>query len=212
VIAAQHFNPSIAKQIWLVDNYIVHREEFKDDQEGVVFTDMFVQVPTRDFHLLIVPDNCQFTIPPHVERQQELILDRVGRIVSTLPHTPYKAIGLNFIWHLTPPRGTIAEASRKLFFSPNNLLHRLFDAPDARFGCYSSKESLGFRLKLDVKPMAVLSAENGKEKEAIQYAFNYHCDLTGSRNAVEEITSILGRWNEARDEAEEIVKTTVGDL
>ena len=44
VVAAQHFNPSITGQHWLIEHNILTPEE---SQVGSVFTDMFVQVPTR---------------------------------------------------------------------------------------------------------------------------------------------------------------------
>jgi hypothetical protein len=208
VIAAHHFNPSVTNQIWLVDNGIVLREEF---ETGAVFTDMFVQVPTKNFHLLIVPDNCQFAPAPHVEKQQELIGERVGKLVSILPHTPFRAIGLNFVWHLIPENASIEVVSRHLFGVPGSPLHGLFDADNARFGGYLSKDSLGCRLRLDVKPIMVQTPD-GQQVYLIQFAFNYHHDVAERPNAVAEIQQLLEQWNAAREESFRIVTTASGGL
>lgn len=206
VVAAHHFNPSVATQLWLVDNNIVLREEFVG---GAVFTDMFVQVPTRDFHLLIVPDNCQFTLLSHVQRQQELAVERVGRLVTILPHTPYKGVGINFVWHLVPENNTIDEVCRRLFYDAGNPLHRLFDVNGARFGCYLSKDSLGCRLKLNVQPV-MIALPDKPQQHLIQFVFNYHLDLAGRENPVAEIGPMLNRWNEAHAESSHIVDVVTG--
>jgi hypothetical protein len=208
VVAARHFNPSVTSQIWLIDNGIILREEFKSGS-GAVFTDMFVQVPTDKFHLLIVPDNCQFTPAPNVERQQELISKRVGRLVEILPHTPYQAVGLNFWWHLVPENDTVDAVCRRLFFFAESPLHRLFDVDNARFGSYLSKDSLGGRLKVNVQPV-MIPMPDGQVSHLIQFAFNYHFDVAGRQNPVAEIQQTLNRWNEAREESAHIVETTTG--
>ncbi len=207
VVAAHHFNPSVTSQVWLIDNEIVLRDEFTAG--GAVYTDMFVQVPTRDFHLLIIPDNCQFTPAHHVERPQELIVNRVGRLVEILPHTPYKGVGVNFMWHFTPENDTVNAVCRQLFYHAESPLHRLFDVNDARFGCYLSRDSLGFRLKLNVQPV-MIAMPDGQQSHLIQFAFNYNFDLAGRENSVAEIQQALNRWNEAREESSQIVNTAIG--
>ena len=170
---------------------------------------MFVQVPTPDFHLLIVPDHCQFTLSLRVERQQELIVERVGRLVTILPHTPYKGAGVNFIWHLALENDTVNALGRRLFYRAESPLHQMFDVNDARFGGHLSKDSLGFRLKLDVQPVTIATPD-GQQSHLIQFAFNYHVDLADRKDPVAEIQRVLNPWNEARDESSHIVDAAIG--
>ena len=75
VVVAEHFNPSVTGQYWLVKNKIVSPEELRWGQCSPTCN---IQVPTRDFHLLVTPDNCQFGFPTPVtdemlEKQQALL-------------------------------------------------------------------------------------------------------------------------------------------
>jgi hypothetical protein len=131
VVLAHHFNPTITDQLWLSKNGIVTDGEMIPP---FVFSDMVTHVQTSDFHLLIVPDKCQFTPAPSAKAPQETILARVGALVKMLPHTPYKALGMNFVWHWIPDGVTSEQATRALFFVSERPLHKSFDVPGARFG------------------------------------------------------------------------------
>lgn len=208
VVVAHHFNPTITDQIWLDKNKIIPA----DEAEGpFLYSDTAVHALTRQFQMMIVPDKCQITLAPTAENAQELLVDRVGRLVSTLPHTPYIAFGMNFIWHYVPPLGEASRISRELFFVPSGRLHRSFDTEDARFGGYLSKNSLGCRLKVDVKPVLAESADN-PEVDMILCTFNYHRDLAKEENPVGTILELLGRWNEASQEVKQIAEATFEEI
>lgn len=202
VVLAQHFNPSVVGQYWLVKNNIVSPDEI---QVGAVFTDMFVQVPTRDFNLLITPENCQIAVSTHVaaEKQQGLVIDHLGKIVELLPHTPYTAVGVNFVWHFFPDDG-IEVACRRFFFSKGVALHQLFDASDARFGGYLSKNWKSFRLRLDARPI-IMSLPDGQQRELIQLAFNYHRGVLGLPQPWQDVLDTLKEWDAARENSLSIV-------
>lgn len=200
VIVAHHFNPTITDQIWLVENHVVQRDEFEG---GCLFTDVLVQVPTRNFHFFVVPEKCQFTPAVEVERQQDLISERLGALVRTLPHTPYQALGFNFVWHLTPENMSIERLSRHLFFM-DSPLHEWFNVENARFGTYLSKESLEFRLKLDVKP--IFAEIGGQRLDTIQFSFNYNRDFADDEDPVEAIIQSLNRWNDTREESSRVMQ------
>ncbi len=196
VVTAQQFNPSVTGQHWLITNGIILEDEM---QVGAVFTDVVVQVPTRDFHLLVTPESCQFTFAPHVneERQQALIRERLSQLVSLLPHTPYTAVGLNFTWHFFPEGLTIGEACRQLFFAEGKPLHRCFDIENARFGSYMSMDWNGFRLRLNAMPI-LRTLPDGHSNEVIQLAFNYHQPVAGRPNPSDDISRAIGSWTTAR--------------
>lgn len=200
VIVARQFNPTIIGQLWLVRNGVVDEHEFRP---GCVYTDMAVQVMTEKFDLTVVPQQFQFTPKVPLERQRELVVEKVGRITRTLPHTPFRGLGLNFNWQFTPEGESIAEACRRLFFKPDCPLHESVDFPDARFGGYMSRDVLDVRMQLDVKPVTVGPA--GQQTERIQFSFNFHKDLDAERPVVDTIDETLQQWDGARELAFELV-------
>jgi len=205
VITARQFNPSVMSQLWLVRQGLIAEDQMLPN---FVFTDLFVQVRTEKFALLVVPEQFQFF--PQVEKseEQELIQQKVGRIVRNLPHTPFKAVGLNFTWHVTPQSEEVAmpQLSRRLFFQNKNPLYEFFNEENAMFGAYLSKDFRECRLKLDIKPQ--LSIET--PVQILQLAFNFHVDLRQNEELVTQIETILSRWNDASTEAERIVQALRG--
>jgi hypothetical protein len=130
-----------------------------------------------------------------------LIIDKLGKIVQKLPHTPYRALGLNFIWHLTPADKSIARLTRGLFFNADRALDRHFAVENAHYGGYLSKDVGNFRLKLDIKPIQVPVGDATEGR--VQFAFNFHSDL--KEDAARQIEERLLHWDEVRQEAERIL-------
>lgn len=204
IVAARQFNPTVFSQLWLVRNGLLAEEEFGS---GYIFSESFVQAATPRFLLLVVPSQLQFTPSELGEGQQELILEKVGRIVERLPHTPYVAVGLNFVWHMHDEDSTIERLSRELFFKGESELYRRFDAEDARFGAYLSRDVLGCRMKLDIKPVS-LEESSLQEMQRLQFAFNFHRDLSNAAgDPVGLIHRMLERWDEAKAESMQIVES-----
>jgi hypothetical protein len=197
VVVAQNFNPSVTSQLWLVRNGVVAEGDFLP---GCIFTDLLVQVRTRRFSLLFTPEQFQFVPALSEENPHALMQETIGRIIETLPHTPYRALGLNFTWHLTPDGGDVAALSRRLFFITGRPLFRDFDAPDASFGSYLSRDLLGFRLKLDVKPVSVPPPAT-EPAQRLQLLYNFHADLPEGEQAVARLQQHFRRWGEAAEVA-----------
>lgn len=200
VIVANQFNPSILNQGWLMRHKILDDDNL---EQGSVFLDMVVQVRNRSFFLLALPEQIQFVPAPatSAEDEQQLIVEKLGKIVQKLPETPYKGLGLNFSWHLVPADGDTNRATRELFFSPGRPIYAAFDTVDARFGAYLSKEYAGFRLKLDIKPIVV--QEGNIIQHRVHFGFNFHFDL--GDDAAAQVVERLGHWNDVRHEAERII-------
>ena len=119
VVVAQQFNPSVVSQVWLVKNGLATEEDFR---HGYVFTDSVVQLQAAEFNLTLVQEQLQFVPKADNDKEQKLIVSKVGTIVSKLPHTPYRAIGLNFYWHLTPDLESVRDRTRKLFYRTDSPL------------------------------------------------------------------------------------------
>jgi hypothetical protein len=202
VIVAQQFNPSIITQLWLVKNQILSEDDFR---EGCISSPTVSQINSREFSLLTLLDRLQFIPNDAAGENGNLVITKLGSIVARLPHTPYSGIGLNFTWHLDPEEKGVREFTKSTFYRETPLF-REFDAEDARYGGYLGKNALGCRLKLDIKPITISAPIS---KEYLQFAFNFHLDLT-RENRVEEILSLLNRWDEAKHLSSRIVKTVQG--
>jgi len=201
VIVAKQFNPSITRDHWLIENGILRPEEFRN---GCVFTDVMVQVRSDRFNLFIAPEQLQFTpLVPPVD-QQELVEEKIGAIVQTLPHTPYTALGLNFHCRIIPENDTTEHLSRELFFIGGSPIFDEFNTDDAVFGSYLSKNFMDFRLKLDIKPVYVTDEESASSSMIMQFGFNFHLDIP-RENSVEIIQNALQSWSVVREESLRIV-------
>lgn len=199
VVTARQFNPSILSQMWLVRHEIIAQD---CSTEGCLFSDAVVLVNTKQFNLLVLPPQLQFTVASGESNESAVIAKVVGGIVRNLPETPYHAVGLNFQWFLWSEERSINEITRELFFDFARPIHRRFDSSDALYGGYFSKDILGCRLKLDVKPTTV--EKDGEKLDRLLFAFNYHLNLSGE-GAATTIDKHLVQWNAARHEAEQIV-------
>jgi hypothetical protein len=151
--------------------------------------------------MLVVPEQLQFVPVGEPEGHQDLVVNKLGTIVRTLPHTPYRAIGLNFSWHLIPECGDVRTTTRSLFFREDRAIYEHFRDDNANYGAYLSKDFAGFRLRLDIKP--ILVPVDGGQENRIQFAFNFQRD-TGDGGAG-QIEECLRHWDETRCETERII-------
>jgi hypothetical protein len=206
VITAEQFNPTIVSQIWLAKTGLVKEDEFA---QGCIFADTVAQVRAREFELLVIPDRAQFVPTVEIERRQQVICEKLGLLVTRLPETPYRAMGFNLIWHVTPDQSSVEDFCRRLFLVPGSPVHRLFDVDDARFGSYLSKDSLGFRLKLTALP-AVIETPAQERMLIVVFSFNYHFDVPEQSDRASSIVKMLGHWNDAVAESSQIVQAAQG--
>ena len=206
VIVAQHFNPSVVGQLWLVKNELVAESDFRP---GCVFTDFMVQVQSRQFALMLTMEQCQFSPQTAPEEEQDLAIEKLGKFVRVLPHTPFQAIGVNFQWQLAGPNDAIVGVGRRAFFVEGSPLHQAFDCANARFGGYLSKDALGCRLKLHVHPSHQDAPDGGRE-EMLNLAFNYHLDVAKQEDPARLIEQMLGNWNEAKKQSFDITALLAG--
>jgi hypothetical protein len=200
VIVARQFNPSIISQYWLIKNDIFAEEEI---QPGSIFSPVVAHVHSKDCQLLVLPEQLQFMYQ-FDQSIQNLLISKLGKIVQALPHTPFVAVGLNFLWQVYDENDASNEAlGRKLFFHTDSPLYAFFDSADARFGAYLSRDILGCRLKLNIKPITISS--NQEKSCRLNFAFNFHLQLTDD-DKVESILKIFQKWDEAREIAVSLMR------
>ncbi len=204
VIIAMQFNPSIISQYWLIKNGIFTEEEIQPDS---VFTPVVANVISKGFQVLVVPQQLQFMSKLADQSGQELLISKLGKIVRALPHTPFVAVGLNFSWQVyDEDDASNAVLGRKLFFRDDGPLYKFFDVNDAHFGSYMSRNILGCRLKLDIKPVTVPCP--GGVTNRLNFGFNFHLDLTEDDKA-ESILNLFQKWDKAKETAISLMKQIV---
>jgi hypothetical protein len=201
VIIAKDFNPSIFKPLWLMKNGIFREEEL---QGNIVIAPITVQVPTKNFQFVVLPDRLQMLIHRHYPDVESDITRVVGGTVKTLPHTPYTAMGLNFTYIIAPEAEDAFDAwNRNLFASP--LSNKILSSKEtnARFGSYISFNVLETRLKIDIKPVkAVGNLETlckswHTGQDLVRVNFNFHIDVLNTDSPVDSVLKNLGKWTEA---------------
>ncbi len=196
VVIASNFNPSILDKFWLIKQGIIAEDEFKD---GSLYTPQVVQVETDNYQLLSVPDRLQLSFK-NPKLDNNIYLNKVfGGIIKTLPHTPYKAVGFNLIWHSgISASEKICEITRNLFISKKNIVAKHFEDQDAHFGVFMSKSVDSMRMNLEIKP-------NFKKPNQLQATFNFHKELT--EDHVVKIMDAFEKWNKTKTVANDIIAT-----
>src|SRR5262249_37748600 len=132
VVVLGRFNPAIPSDIWLINHGGVTQDEF-DARVDRIMTPVFSKLQTAEFDLLITEDRLQLTLL-QTERAAEIVTAKIGAITGTLPHTPYAAIGFNYVYNVIP-NGDPRRFLRDRFFHGGTAFARALDNPDAYYGC-----------------------------------------------------------------------------
>jgi len=202
VVIANAFNPSVVRESFLNKIGVIAPEEV---QAGFVFSDQVANVSTARFTLLVLPQQLQVA-PVERAGAGPVVGPVIIKLVTALPHTPYVAAGINFVWHLTPEDETVADATRRLFAGIASPLREAFEGPDAnaRFGFFASKDLGSVRLKLDVKPAREIAPDGAKGSELMQCSFNFHRDVAPA-TAPADVAELCDRWAEFEQLSEALV-------
>ena len=200
VILANSFNPSIFNQYWLVSKEFIPEG---DIQPASVITPGITQIMTPGFHMLVVPDQLQFNYTGDEKFPfQDSLQKTLKPMMEQLKEVPYRAIGLNYVWFVFDPKKSMPALSREMFCFGDAPLFRAFQAEDARFGSYLSRNFETFRVKLDIKP--VMIQENESKKEFLQFAFNFHADFD-PKHCYRQLEESLNKWDKCLEEAFQIM-------
>lgn len=198
VIVGVNFSPLSYNHHWLIKNNIVSEEQILKES---FFTQDFTQIVTNDFFVSVFLNQMTFTLK--AEKYTDEIIKTYEKFISNLTDVNFTAIGVNFIRSINNDDEENKNLSREHFFFENSEIHKLFDKPDARFGVYLSKDYLGSRLKLDIKPKNIVNTTTNIITKVIGFSFNFHLDLK-----VNKLNSIIGQiknWQKFNDYSEEIL-------
>jgi hypothetical protein len=208
VIVANDVNISIFKPWWLIKNNIIREEEIAGD---VIVSPVAISVPTAEFVLGIFPNRIQMAFPLHGTNMQENIIRVAAQIIKKLPHTPYTGIGLNFNYFVSPEQKDIFEWS-KIHFA-TDFANKVSLGPETKpkYGSYFSFDTLGGRLKLDIKPVVAdeaissLVAEWSRGKDMMRANFNFHYEIDIRKDSIDKIVDVLSMWTGAQKASEKII-------
>lgn len=201
VILAQTFNPSVFNQHWLIKNEFIKDEDISNS----IFTPGITQLVTPAYNLIVVPEQLQFIQNNVNIKFEESLKNCLNPIIEKLQEVPYTAVGINFTWIIEDTEKKINQLSKEFFYIDESNIFNSFSSSDARFGSYMSKDFLNSRLKLDVKPINI-KENNSIKKEFIQFAFNFHIDLS-VENCAQELLISLSNFSLFFAEANRIIKS-----
>lgn len=203
VATADAFNPSIFTQLWLVEEVGLDKSAFLPP--SVTATEL-AHHRLRDMELLVVPPRLQVTFSPEDDDVARKALDLLRKSAKALPHTPFRALGMNFDYALHMPEGGAFDAfDRRVFSAPGTPLFERFAAPNARYGGYYSMDVEDARLKLNVRPVA--QAKEIETEEALHFNFNYHMASLGDAvsDRADSIARACERWFDHRATALDVL-------
>lgn len=187
IVTASALNPSVFSPAFLERLGLAQEEQFGP----VILTPGLSQLSTGRYEILVTPDRLQF-IPKGEDDQAIYFIVReiLWPILQALPHTPYKSVGMNFIWHID---GGDPNTTRRLFENPSGIFAGECESPDAKFGAYFSRDmpgGSGARLRATMLP-ARMNGEN-----VIQSSFNFDKSVAGEIAAIEPM---LSYWPTAKE-------------
>jgi hypothetical protein len=199
VLVADEINLSYFRALWTRQANILHPEELSGQ---CVILPEAIQIPTTQFHLLVVPQRLQMSFAEMDDRVVQEPLNRVlGGILRDLPPIPFRGLGFNFDFFVGPNESErFLEWSKELFASKGALTICADAAEHPRFGSYVSLDFEGMRLKIDIKPIKgavgipTLIHKLQSAPEWMHFNFNYHVDLNPETSA-QTTLGLLAKWN-----------------
>ncbi|MFV1951852.1 MAG: hypothetical protein ACC630_07870 [Nitrospinota bacterium] len=187
VVLAVNHNPSILTKDWILKNKIVD-----DNVVNFVHTPPFSNVETENFQIIVDSDRLQISLKSGrvTENNLKELPKIVERYVKQLPETPYKALGLNFIYE-------IGENSSKLkeIFCPDEKKFKKIFSEKYNVGGYVKFKIEGYMVTLKIIPesesKSIADFNFNKEvksvKDLLKKANDYGKFLGKSKKVIERL-------------------------
>jgi hypothetical protein len=181
VILAKSHNPTIVSKEWLIRNEIL-----EEPIVNFIHTPPFSMVESNDLRIHVDSDRMQMI----VKKVEPNIIDKLPSVirhyVTSLPETPYTAIGFNFSYR------EITEKNFGNIFSPDVEKFRKAFSEDYRVGGIIQFNFDKFIVTLNLRP----------EDKGIA-SFNFHSDVKGGSS---EIIEKLNSYHEIMRKAEGVLE------
>lgn len=198
VLIAAQFNPSLITPLWLTKFGIVREEELQP--EGI-YTPAIVQFRTAVLELTALPD--RVTVGFLSFQLHKRAIEQVKKLVKIVPHTPYIALGCNFLFRVAAPSPErLAELSHERFYTPSAGIFDAVPAEGRMLGgsAYWLLDQGRGRGRVEVKP----------EGTHFLLSFNFHFDVKESAEPAVVICTTLDHFDDYLRSANEIALTMSG--
>lgn len=192
-IVAQGFTPPLFTEYWLKKEKFI--PEDIEITPGAISSPQFIQISSKKFFLLVLPDQLQFNITD----DSKLGIDFIKAVTEKVPALKYIAMGFNFDY-LVPEN----KIKHGLFFVPANKLFQEFKVLDAKYGTFLSKNFEESRLSVSVRPIKASDPKN-VTSDVYHYNINFHFDLIKS-DPKSIIISSLNKWSTYKNYSEKLMK------
>ena len=188
VIIASAHNPSIMAPQWLKDESLILEEP-----SHFVHTPDLAIFESESFSLVVDHHRLQIAVKKQDNESLKSLANIVSDYVKLLPHIPYNALGLNFIWTIEVDDG---EELPKIELSINKSdLMSVFGGYEVDCGgiIYARKEP--YMLKV------VIELQGGN---TLVHNFNYNYELEDM--SVEYIVKLIDNFLTMKEDSSSIVK------
>jgi hypothetical protein len=200
VVTADQVNPAIFGEHWLITKGIVGDGTLVGNK---VFTPMFAQARTATFEILVVPERIHVGAIQAGGETDDLE-SAIGKIIRALPETPYKAMGINFQWHLQMDAERVPEFSRQNFLREKSLLLGPAGAGDGIVGARVIRSAFGGILNLKIDP--TFHGDITGKPTGFLIDCNYHFDVHGD-DRIAKAESALNYRKQAHKDAKRIAES-----
>ena len=188
VIIASAHNPSIIAPQWLKDKLLIVEEP-----DHFVHTPDFSLFDSKSFSLIVDHQRLQITVKKQDTNSLESLANIASRYIELLPHIPYKALGLNFVWSIDVDN---EEKLPKIGLNINKSdLMPVFEGHEIGYGgiIYARKEP--YMLKLVIEPQG---------KTTVVHNFNYNYELASM--SVKDMVKLINNFLVINRDSSNIVK------
>ena len=190
VILAQGHNPSIISPDW------VHKMLQVDEKPAqFVHTPQFSVFDSPSYLLTVDTDRLELVTKvldeEHIARCAEL----ARRYFLTLPHIPYRSLGLNYIWAYSPEPSGKPLPSVNLTINDLNL-SRVFASRNIKYGG---------TVRVQLKPYVLTARIDHEDDQALVLNYNFSYVIKSARSAVNAAKSFLSLKSRSQELTESML-------
>lgn len=172
VVLAERHNPAIVSKEWLAANKIIA-------EEAINFTHapVFSLCESANFVIVVQEERLQIIAKNPEEGTLRELPRIVDRYLRKLPETPYRAVGINFLWaERSDDESELQLISRRLFAAAPDVFAHVTGSNDYTVGGILRWSQSGLAVRLVVER----KVDDGA---LLDLNFNYHQDIAGSHEA-----------------------------
>ncbi|MDP1734608.1 MAG: hypothetical protein Q8L44_09630 [Sulfuritalea sp.] len=201
IVVLGAFNPAIFSPDWLEQNQLIGPDDAKviRSSENFVVTRQITQLQSESFRLLVEENKCQVNCigvaGPHIR-------DLTMGVLELLPHTPLRALGLNFDIQY---RFLNSDAYHKIgdVLVPKSIWQKVVDDPDRAIGLEQLRILVqdGKRgEELKSSDSKTISVQRGGSDLTIRISYNDHHEFASLPEGTEAAEVAIGvlkeQWHE----------------